>query len=96
MPVNYRALRYSAEKRGVVVEQCWIVLEAGLIKRVDYSTSEWCSPALCVKKKSLNGSVQWRMCMDYREINKSTLPGRYPTPTCDDQLNDLAEVAACD
>ena len=95
VPVRCRAPRYSAEKREAVAEQCRIALEAGAIGRTDHNTSEWCSPALCVKKKSLGGSVQWRMCVDYRELNKSTVPDRYPIPTCDEQLNDLTEVAAC-
>ena len=35
------------------------------------------------------------MCVEYRELNKSTAPDRYLMPTCGEQLNDLAEVAAC-
>ena len=95
MPASCRAPRYLAEKREAVAEQHQIALDAGVIERVDHNTSEWCSPALCVKKKSLSGSVQWRMCVDYRELNKSTVPDRYPMPTCGEQLNDLAELAAC-
>ena len=76
VPVDCRVPRYSAGKRGAVAEQCQIALDAGVIESFDRNTSEWCSPALCVMKKSLGGSVQWRMCVDYRELNKSTVPGR--------------------
>ena len=37
--------------------------------------------------KSLGGPVQWRMCVDYRKLNKSKVPGRYPMPTYDEQLS---------
>ena len=35
------------------------------------------------------------MCLDYRGLNKSAVPGRYPMLTCNEQPNDLTEVAAC-
>ncbi|GKF85081.1 hypothetical protein Tco_0249979 [Tanacetum coccineum] len=38
------------------------------------STSPWGAPVLFVKKK--NGS--FRMCIDYRELNKLTVKNRYP------------------
>nr|GEU36535.1 putative reverse transcriptase domain-containing protein [Tanacetum cinerariifolium] len=44
------------------------------------SSSPWGSPVLFVKKK--NGS--FRMCIDYRELNKLTVKNRYPLPRNDD------------
>ncbi|GJU51586.1 putative reverse transcriptase domain-containing protein [Tanacetum coccineum] len=44
------------------------------------SSSPWGSPLLFVKKK--NGS--FRMCIDYRELNKLTVNNRYPLPRIDD------------
>ena len=74
----------SAEKREAVSEQCRIALEAGVVERADH-TFEWCSP-LCAKKKSLDGPVKWRMCADYRGLNKSTVPvawrRRRPSRSC--------------
>ena len=44
------------------------------------SFSPWGAPVLFVKKK--DGS--FRMCIDYRELNKLTVKNRYPLPRIDD------------
>nr|GEW14385.1 putative reverse transcriptase domain-containing protein [Tanacetum cinerariifolium] len=44
------------------------------------SSSSWGAPVLFVKKK--DGS--FRMCIDYRELNKLTVKNRYPLPRIDD------------
>ena len=49
------------------------------------STSPWSSPAIIVPKK--NGGV--RVCIDYRRLNKITIPGSMPLPRCDDCLDAL-------
>ncbi|GJT55028.1 retrotransposon protein, putative, ty3-gypsy subclass [Tanacetum coccineum] len=49
------------------------------------STSPWGAPVLFVKKK--DGS--FRMCIDYRELNKLTIKNRYPLPRIDDLFDQL-------
>ncbi|GJW17527.1 putative reverse transcriptase domain-containing protein [Tanacetum coccineum] len=49
------------------------------------STSPWGAPVLFVKKK--DGS--FKMCMDYRELNKLTIKNRYPLPRIDDLFYQL-------
>ncbi|GKF89055.1 hypothetical protein Tco_0263018, partial [Tanacetum coccineum] len=49
------------------------------------SSSPWGAPVLFVKKK--DGS--FRMCIDYRELNKLTLKNRYPLPRIDDLFDQL-------
>ncbi|GKD61692.1 putative reverse transcriptase domain-containing protein [Tanacetum coccineum] len=44
------------------------------------SSSPWGAPVLFMKKK--DGS--FRMCIDYRELNKLTIKNRYPLPRIDD------------
>nr|GEZ94272.1 putative reverse transcriptase domain, ribonuclease H-like domain, aspartic peptidase domain protein [Tanacetum cinerariifolium] len=49
------------------------------------SSSPWGAPVLFVKKK--DGS--FRMCIDYRELNKLTVKNRYPLPRIDDLFDKL-------
>ncbi|GJU68209.1 putative nucleotidyltransferase, ribonuclease H [Tanacetum coccineum] len=52
------------------------------------SHSPWGAPVLFVKKK--DGS--FRMCIDYRELNKITIKNRYPLPRINDLFNQLQGV----
>ncbi|GKA71702.1 putative reverse transcriptase domain-containing protein [Tanacetum coccineum] len=47
------------------------------------STSPWGAPVLFVQKKD----ESFRMCIDYRELNKLTVKNRYPLPMIDDLFN---------
>ncbi|GJU55496.1 putative reverse transcriptase domain-containing protein [Tanacetum coccineum] len=49
------------------------------------SSSPWGAPVLFVKKK--DGS--FRMCIDYRELNKLTIKNRYPLPRIDGLFDQL-------
>ncbi|GJS42197.1 putative reverse transcriptase domain-containing protein [Tanacetum coccineum] len=51
------------------------------------SSSPWGAPVLFAKKK--DGS--FRMCIDYRELNKLTVKNRYPLPKIDDLFDQLQE-----
>ena len=69
-------LKEENEVRKVVDEY----LSKGLIRS---SFSPFASPVLLVKKK--DGS--FRMCIDYRAVNKITVKHRYPMPSIDDLLD---------
>nr|GEX49062.1 putative reverse transcriptase domain-containing protein [Tanacetum cinerariifolium] len=58
------------------------VAQKGFIR---LSSSPWGAPVLFVKKK--DGS--FRMCIDYRELNKLTVKNRYPLPRIDDLFDQL-------
>ncbi|GJX46484.1 putative reverse transcriptase domain-containing protein [Tanacetum coccineum] len=58
------------------------LLEKGFIHP---SSSPWGALVLFVKKK--DGS--FRMCIDYRELNKLTIKNRYPLPRIDDLFDQL-------
>ncbi|GJY96740.1 putative reverse transcriptase domain-containing protein [Tanacetum coccineum] len=49
------------------------------------STSPWGATVLFVKKKD----ESFRMCIDYRELNKLTIKNRYPLPRIDDLFDQL-------
>ncbi|GKB31613.1 putative reverse transcriptase domain-containing protein [Tanacetum coccineum] len=58
------------------------LLEKGFIRP---SSSPWGAPVLFVKKKDRS----FRMCIDYRELNKLTIKNRYPLPRIDDLFDQL-------
>ena len=60
--------------RDIVKEEIQKLLEAGFIYSI--SDSEWVSPLVIVPKK--NG--KWRVCVDYRELNKATQKDHFPLP----------------
>ena len=49
------------------------------------SASPWGASVLFVKKK--DGS--FRMCIDYRQLNKVTVKNKYPLPRIDDLFDQL-------
>lgn len=62
------------------------LLNRGWIKK---SRSSYSSPIVCVRKK--DGSL--RLCCDYRELNKKSIPDRHPIPRVQDMLNSLTGSA---
>nr|GFA39572.1 putative reverse transcriptase domain-containing protein [Tanacetum cinerariifolium] len=81
-PVARALYRLAPSKMKVLSEQLQELSDKGFIRP---SSSPWGAPVLFVKKK--DGS--FRMCIDYRELNKLTIKNRYPLPRIDylfDQL----------
>ncbi|KAL6481203.1 hypothetical protein MHYP_G00092830 [Metynnis hypsauchen] len=58
------------------------LLERGWITK---STSSYSSPVVCVRKKDSS----LRLCVDFRELNRKTVPDRHPLPRIQDLLDNL-------
>ncbi|GKE87438.1 putative reverse transcriptase domain-containing protein, partial [Tanacetum coccineum] len=81
-PVARAPYRLAPYEMKELSKQLQELLEKGFIR---LSSSPWGAPVLFVKKK--NGS--FRMCIDYRELNKLTIKNRYPLPRIDDLFDQL-------
>ncbi|GJT53738.1 putative reverse transcriptase domain-containing protein [Tanacetum coccineum] len=76
-PVARAPYRLAPSEMKELAEQLQELTDKGFIRP---SSSPWGAPVLFVKKK--DGS--FRMCIDYRELNKLTVKNRYPLPRIDD------------
>jgi hypothetical protein len=71
---------YSPAELAEITSQVNELLQAWLIQK---STSLFGAPVLFVKKKT----GEYRMCVDYRALNKVAIPNRHPLPRIDDLLD---------
>jgi len=53
------------------------------------SKSPFGSPVIFVPKKDPSGETKWRMCIDYRHLNKNTVKNHYPLPRIDEMMDRL-------
>ncbi|KAJ9536698.1 hypothetical protein OSB04_un000083 [Centaurea solstitialis] len=81
-PIAKSPYRLAPSEMQELSNQLQELLEKGFIRP---SSSPWGAPVLFVKKK--DGS--FRMCIDYRELNKITIKNRYPLPRIDDLFDQL-------
>ncbi|GJV36698.1 putative reverse transcriptase domain-containing protein [Tanacetum coccineum] len=81
-PVARAPYRLAPSEMQELSNQLQELADQGFIRP---STSPWGAPVLFVKKK--DGS--FRMCIDYRELNKLTVKNRYPLPRIDDLFDQL-------
>nr|GFD50427.1 putative reverse transcriptase domain-containing protein [Tanacetum cinerariifolium] len=81
-PVARAPYRLAPYEMKELSDQLQELSDKGFIR---LSSSPWGAPVLFVKKK--DGS--FRMCIDYRELNKLTVKNRYPLPRIDDLFDQL-------
>jgi hypothetical protein len=61
------------------------LLDLGLIHP---SVSPWGAPVIFIRKKD----GLWRLCIDYRQLNKATIKNQYPLPRIDDLFDQMKGV----
>ncbi|GKD43446.1 putative reverse transcriptase domain-containing protein [Tanacetum coccineum] len=81
-PVVRAPYRLAPSEMKELSDQLQELFDKGFIRT---SSSPWGAPVLFVKKK--DGS--FRMCIDYRELNKLTVKNRYPLLRIDDLFDQL-------
>jgi hypothetical protein len=102
LPSRKPQRRLNNAMREVVKKEVLKLLHAGIFYPVPHS--EWVSPMQVVPKKGGMTVVRneknelipqrtiigWRMCIDYRKLNKATKKDHFPLPFIDEMLERLA------
>ena len=76
-PIRKPHRRMNPALREVVKEELQKLLAANFIYPI--SNNKWASPLVIVPKKNR----KWRICVDYRELNKATHKDHFPLPFID-------------
>lgn len=85
-PVYNKQYRLPHVHKEEINRQVQTFIDNGL---VEPSTSSFNSPVLIVPKKQKG---KWRMCIDYRSVNKKVIQDRFPLPRIDDILDSLGRA----
>jgi hypothetical protein len=81
-PVSYKPYRLAHSERLVVRDLVNELLEHDIVTESD---SCYASPVVLIKKKD----KEYRLCVDYRALNKKTVKDSFPMSVIDDQLERL-------
>lgn len=88
-PIYVKNYRLPQSQKAEIKTQVQKLLSDGLI---ELSTSNYNSPLIVVPKKSTDGQPKWRMCVDYRLLNKKLIPDKHPLPRIDEILDGLGRA----
>ncbi|MCO5586422.1 hypothetical protein L7F22_040362 [Adiantum nelumboides] len=83
-PPNKPPYRVSQAQQEEIMRQGNELVEKGMVRP---SSSPFCSPVLLVQKK--DGT--YRMCVDYRALNRITIKNRFPVPRVEDLFDKLQD-----
>lgn len=88
IPVYVKNYRLPQTQKAEIKQQVEGLLRDDLI---ELSQSSYNSPLIIVPKKSTDGTKKYRMCVDYRLLNRKIVPEKFPLPRMEDILDGLGK-----
>lgn len=88
-PIYVKNYRLPKTQKTEINRQVNELLENNLIEQ---SISSYNSPLILVPKKTNDNTKKWRMCVDFRMLNKKLIQDKYPLPRIDDILDSLGKA----
>lgn len=88
-PVYIKNYRLPHTQKVEINKQVHELLENDLIEMCN---SNYNSPLIIVPKKSTDGKKRWRMCIDFKTLNRKLVPDRFPLPRTDEILDGLGRA----
>ncbi|GJV08373.1 reverse transcriptase domain-containing protein [Tanacetum coccineum] len=82
-PVRQKRRGQAADRNQAIQEEVGKLVEAGIMKEVHYH--DWLSNPVMVKKHD----DSWRMCVDFKDLNKACPKDGYPLPEIDWKVESL-------
>ncbi|XP_036148743.1 uncharacterized protein LOC118647611 [Monomorium pharaonis] len=90
VPIHTKQYRFPPVHKAEIDSQVNKLLSSDMI---EYSSSPYNSPVWIVPKKPDSlGNKQWRMVIDYRNLNEKTIGDAYPLPNITDILDQLGSA----
>lgn len=88
-PIYIKNYRTPHSQKSEIKSQVDRLIKNDLIEP---SVSNFNSPIILVPKKSTNGTPKWRMCIDYRGVNRKLIADKFPLPRIDEVLDGLGRA----
>ena len=88
MPSYVKPYRLPQAQKAEIRNQIDKMLENGIIEP---AASDWSAPLLVVPKKTNSaGKKQWRIVINYRQLNKRIESDKFPLPAIEEILDSLS------
>lgn len=89
-PIQSKTYRFPQAHEEMVKQEMEKMLRLGIISnsKSPYNSPVWIVP----KKDDADGLKQWRVVIDYRNLNKVTVPDRFPLPNISDIIDQLGNA----
>nr|GEW65836.1 reverse transcriptase domain-containing protein [Tanacetum cinerariifolium] len=83
LPVRQKKMGQAPERNKTIHEEVEKLVNNGIMKKVHYHS--WLSNSVMVKKHD----DRWRICVDFKDLNKACLKDGYPLPEIDWKIESL-------